>query len=402
MSPSAAPTIDDIVTAMATIDSAVDVTPLVSASGLSARVGGDVVLKAECLQRAGSFKIRGATNKVHSLDDAAAHGVIAGSAGNHARSLSLAAQRANVPCTIVVPESAPVTKVDACRALGADVIECPGTVDDAISHARSLADELDRHFCPPFDDFATIAGQGTLGLELLDQLPDVDTVMIPVGGGGLAGGVALALRARKPTVRLVGVQAGVCAPYVDDRQPDKSPATLADGLAVKPPGAITGPLVCGLLDDIVTVEEDDIADAMTMLLEESRLVVEGAGAVGVAALAADPSLARGRTAVVLSGGNVDLEVLQRLIRRRESRAGRRIIVDAVIDDRPGALAELLRAFASEGADLIEVTHLREGIDLGLGATAVRATFRVRDTEHADRARAAAGAAGFAINDAYVS
>ncbi|MEM8618532.1 MAG: pyridoxal-phosphate dependent enzyme [Actinomycetota bacterium] len=402
MSAPSAPTIDDIFTAVNTIDGAVDVTPLVSASVLSERVGADVVLKAECLQRAGSFKIRGATNKVHSLGAAASCGVIAGSAGNHARSLSLAARRAGVPCTIVVPASAPATKVDACRALGADVIECPGSVDDAISAARDLAEELDRHFCPPFDDAATIAGQGTLGLELIDQLPNAETVLIPVGGGGLAGGVAVALRALKPTIRLIGVQAAAYAPYVHEDVATTSPATLADGIAVKQPGQITGPLVHNLLDDIVTVGEEDIADAMTMLLEKSRLVVEGAGAVGIAALLNEPSLATGVTAVVLSGGNVDLEVLQRLIRRRESRAGRRVIVDAVIDDRPGALAELLVAFASESADLIEVTHLREGIDLGLGATAVRATFRVRDPDHADRARAAAQAAGFTINDAVVS
>ncbi|MEM9516929.1 MAG: pyridoxal-phosphate dependent enzyme, partial [Actinomycetota bacterium] len=247
-------------------------------------------------------------------------------------------------------------------------------------------------------------GQGTLGLELLDQTPDAETILIPVGGGGLAGGIATVLRARRPGVRLIGVQATVCAPYAGGPAPDHAPATLADGIAVKRPGAITGPLIRNLLDDVVTVEEDAIADAMTLLLEESRLVVEGAGAVGVAALLTDPTLAAGTddTVVVVSGGNVDLEVLQRLIRRRESRAGRRIIVDAVIDDRPGSLAELLGAFAVEGADLIEVNHLREGVDLGLGATAVRATFRVRDADQADRARRAAEAAGFTVEHAVVN
>ncbi len=399
-----APSVDDIVAAGATIASSVDVTPVVAASALSERVGGHVVLKAECLQRAGSFKVRGATNKIDSLGDAAAEGVIAGSAGNHARSLSLAAHRAGVPCTIVVPANAPITKVEACRAHGAEVIECPGSVDDAISRAQSLASELGHHFCPPFDDGPTIAGQGTIALELLDQTPDAGTIVIPVGGGGLAGGIATVMRARRTEIRLIGVQAAVCAPYAGGPTPGHTQSTLADGIAVKRPGAITGPLIRDLLDEVVTVDEDAIADAMTLLLEESRLVVEGAGAVGVAALLSTPSLIAGSgdTVVVVSGGNVDLEVLQRLIRRRESRAGRRIIVDAVIDDRPGSLAELLGAFAAEGADLIEVTHLREGIDLGLGATAVRATFRVRDAAQAERARRAAADAGFTIKHAVVN
>jgi len=243
-----------------------------------------------------------------------------------------------------------------------------------------------------------IAGQGTLGLELVDDIADLACVVVPLGGGGLAAGVAIAVKSMRPTVRVVGVQASVCAPYLGDAPADGPIVTLADGIAVKSPGAITRPLVERWVDEVVAVDEDTIADAMVHLMERAKLYVEGAGAVGVAALMADlvAPPRDGTTCVVLSGGNVDLGVVPGLIRRHETQAGRRLTVFVRIDDRPGRLAELLGIFAGSGANLLEVQHVREGLALHVRETGVRASFEVRGRDHALAAIAAAGSAGYAI------
>ena len=371
-------------------------TPIVSSVTLSQRRGGEVVLKAESLQRTGAFKIRGAMNKLASLGAAAANGVTAGSAGNHAQALAFAAQHFGVPCDIFVPAGAPITKIEACRAYGATVVEGGASLDEAFAAARARAAEHGMAFCHPFDDPAVIAGQGTLGLELVEDLPDLSCVIVPVGGGGLASGLAIAVKSQLPHVRVIGVQAAVCAPYAGGSSPDGPVVTLADGIAVKRPGELTGPLIDEWVDELVAVGEDAIADAMVLLMERAKLYVEGAGAVGVAALSSGlvAPAATGTTCVVLSGGNVDLGIVPGLIRRHETKAGRRLVVFTKIDDRPGSLVRLLGEFAAAGANLVEVEHQREGVDLHVRETSVHATFEVRSREHGERVVAAVQAAGY--------
>jgi threonine dehydratase len=374
-------------------------TPIISSIALSELLGGEIVLKAENLQRTGAFKIRGAMNKLADLGPQRSAGVTTGSAGNHAQALAFAAQHAGVPCEIVVPVGSPVTKIEACREFGATVLEEGADLKGAVAISRDRAATSGMAFCPPFDDPSVVAGQGTIGLELVADIDTMATVVVPLGGGGLAAGIAIAIKSQRPDVRVVGVQAAVCAPYCGDTVADGPVLTLADGIAVKYPGDVTGPLIEHWLDDIVAVDEDAIADAMVMLLDRSKLSTEGAGAVGVAALLSGlvtptPS---GTTCVVLSGGNVDLGVMPGLIRRAENRAGRRLSIRAVIDDRPGALARLLTVFATGGADLIEVEHLREGVDLHVRETGIHATFQVRGRAEADALVEAAHAAGYDLH-----
>lgn len=373
-------------------------TPVVSSVTLSNLVGGTIVLKAENLQRTGAFKLRGAMNKLASLGDAARRGVTAGSAGNHAQALAFAAGHHGVACEIFVPDGASVAKIEACQAYGAIVHEVGASVVEAVAAARRRAEETGMALCHPFDDPAVVAGQGTVGLELVDDIDDLACVLVPLGGGGLAAGTAIAVKSQRPDVRVIGVQADLCAPYAGGATPAGPIVTLADGIAVKSPGEVTAPLVERWLDDVVTVSEDAIADAMVLLLERAKLFVEGAGAVGVAALmsgAAPPSDA-GTTCAVLSGGNVDLGVVPGLIRRHEHEAGRRLTVFVRIDDRPGRLVELLAIFAAAGANLLEVHHVREGLALHVRETGVRAAFEVRNPEHAHTVVAAARDAGYDI------
>jgi threonine dehydratase len=359
-------------------------TPLLESQTLSDIAGGVVVLKAESLQRTGAFKLRGALAKLAALGDECAAGVVCGSAGNHAQSLAFAARARGVPCEVFMPRDAPVAKVEACESLGAVVRTVEGSTDDAIAHAREHAEEAGHSFVHPYDDLDVIAGQATLGLELVEDVPDLARVIVPVGGGGLASGVASMVKAQRPDAQIVGVR-------VEDRS-----LTIADGIAVKARGTVTGPLLDRLLDEQVVVGEDDIADAMVHLVERSRLVVEGAGAVGVAALLGgrtSPS-AEGTTVVILSGGNVDAGLLAAITRRHETHAGRRVVIITRISDRPGSLAKLLARVAEAGANLVEVAHVREGLDLHVRETAVQLTLETRGREHADAVLAACRAAGY--------
>jgi threonine dehydratase len=390
--------LDDIRAARDVIADVVERTPVITSFTLSADIDGSVVLKAENLQRTGAFKIRGAMNKVASLGADAQRGVITGSAGNHAQALAFAARHFGVPCEIFVPVGAAITKIEACRALGATVVERGAALAEAVGAAKERAAATGMTFCSPFDDLSVIAGQGTLGLEVVDDVDDLASVIVPLGGGGLASGVAIAVKSLRPDVRIVGVQAAVCAPYAGGTPASGPVITLADGIAVKYPGELTGPLVARWVDEVVTDDEDAIADAMVLLMDRAKLYVEGAGAVGVAALlsgAVSPSPS-GSTCVVLSGGNVDLGVVPSLIRRHENSAGRRLSIVARIDDRPGGLAELLGVFAVGGADLIEVQHVREGLDLHVRETGIHATFAVRSREQAETLIESARAAGYRI------
>ena len=357
---------------------------MVSSTTIGDRIGGKVVLKAESLQSTGSFKIRGALSKLRDLGAQAQEGVVAGSAGNHAQAVAFAARHLGVPCEIFVPEGASIAKAEATRSYGATVRQTGETVDAAVAAARTRADETGMAFIHPFDDLAIVAGQATLGLELVEDVPDLRRVVVPVGGGGLASGVAIAVKQADPTISVVGVQVDACAPYANQPVAAGPITTLADGIAVKAPGLLTRPLVDAWVDDIVTVGEDEVADAMMFLMERAKLFVEGGGAVGVAALMAErvaPARA-GVTAVVLSGGNVDLGVLPGLIRRAETLAGRRLILFVRITDRPGGLARLLNVISEERANVIEVEHVREGVDLHVRETGVQIAMEVRNREHA--------------------
>lgn len=373
-------------------------TPVTSSAALSERTGGDIVLKAENLQRTGSFKIRGGMAKISSLGDAARRGVTAGSAGNHAQALAFVARHHGVPCEIFVPQNAPIAKMAACRGYGATVIEGGDSLDEAVAAAKARATESGMVFCHPYDDPVVVAGQATLGLELVADLPRLRRVLVPLGGGGLAGGVALAVKRHDPSIEVIGVQVEACAPYANGAVPSGPVITLADGIAVKRPGDVTAPIVGEWLDDVVVVDEDAVADAMVLLMERSKLYVEGAGAVGVAALLAErtaPSRS-GTTCVVLSGGNVDLGVVPGLIRRHETQAGRRLILFVRVSDRPGGLARLLGIFAEAGASVIDIEHVREGVDLHVRETGVNAVLEVRGPEHATIVAEAVRAAGYDV------
>ena len=397
-------TAQDVARAQVAIGDVARHTPILASWTLSERCGGDVVLKAESLQRTGAFKIRGALSKLHALGDGCARGVVCGSAGNHAQALALAARIRGVPCEVFMPDGAPIAKVEATAALGARVVIGGGSVDDCLVLAHARAEEAGMAFVHPFDDPDVVAGQGTLGLELLADLPDLATVVVPVGGGGLASGVAIAVKSARPEVRVVGVQVETVAAYpasLKAGRPIAVPAglTIADGIAVKRPGELTLGLIDRWLDDMVFVAEDDVADAMVLLMEKAKLVVEGAGAVGVAALLGGQVVpaAQGTTCVILSGGNVDAGLLATIARRHETKAGRRMVLLTRVPDRPGALAKLLDSVADAGANIVEVSHLREGIGLHVRETGVQLTIETRSREHADAVVSAVREAGYGVS-----
>jgi threonine dehydratase len=378
-------------------------TPVVSSRTLSARVGATIVLKAENLQRTGSFKLRGALAKLAALGEACAPGVVTASAGNHGQAVAYAARSRDVGCEVFMPQSAPVAKVEAARELGATVHLVGASVEDSLAAAYDHADRAGVEFIHPFDDPAVIAGQGSLGLELLADVPDLATVIVPVGGGGLISGLAIALKSRRPEIRVVGVQAAACAAIAESLAAGEpvslaSAVTIADGIAVKQPGQLTLALIEKWVDEVVAVGEDDVAEAMVFLLERTKLVVEGAGAVGVAALLSGrlevgaPS--DGSAVVLLSGGNVDPGLLGEIVRRHESQAGRRVVLTVRVPDRPGALSQLLAVVAAEGVNLLDVIHLREGLDLSVRETAVQLVLQTRDAAQADQVRTAMHQAGY--------
>ncbi len=374
-------------------------TPVMSSAALSERAGGQVVLKAENLQRTGSFKIRGAMSKLSALGDVARPGVTAGSAGNHAQALAFAARHSGVPCEIFVPAGASISKIAACRGYGASIVEGGDSLDEAVAAAHVRALEAGMAFCHPFDDLSVVAGQATIGRELLGDVADLRRVIVPLGGGGLAAGIAIALKLHDPLIQVIGVQVAACAPYANQPAAGGPIVTLADGIAVKRPGDITRPLIERWLDDIVVVDEESVAEAMVLLLERSKLLTEGAGAVGVAALMSErvAPARTGATCIIISGGNVDLGVLPGLIRRHETHAGRRLTLFARISDRPGGLARLLTLFAEQGANLIEVEHVRDGVDLQVRETGVQAVLEVKGPEHAQQVLTAARTAGYDVH-----
>ena len=394
-------TADDVAAARERIADVARHTPVLPSATLSDRLGASVGLKAENLQRTGSFKVRGATNKVSALGSACARGVVAGSAGNHAQALAHAARARGVPCEVFMPHGAPLSKIEGAEALGAKVIVGGDSVIDCLASARERAEEAGMTMVHPFDDPDVIAGQGTLGLELLDDVPDLAKVVVPVGGGGLAAGVAIAVKSARPEVEVVGVQVDTCAALADafrggEVRDAPRPLTIADGIAVKRPGQVTLPLVREWLDDVVTVSDEEIAEAIVVLMERAKQVVEGAGAAGVAALlfGRTAPATEGGTVAILSGGNVDAGLLAVLARRHETEMGRRLLVQSRIGDRPGELARLLAIVGDAGANLIEVQHVREGLDLHVRETAVQLTLETRGREHAESVLETIRSAGY--------
>ena len=362
-------------------------TPVLSSRTLSERTGSTVVLKAENLQRTGSFKVRGATAKLAALGpEGCAKGVVCASAGNHGQGVATAARAIGVQCIVYAPAEAPTAKVDAMRGQGAEVVAGGPAIEECIAAARAHATESGMAFVHPFDDPDIVAGQGSLGLEILEDIPGVTRVLVPVGGGGLCSGAGLAIKALRPEVRVIAVRAQL---RVDGG------LSIADGIDVKRPGGLTAQLLEEVIDDQVTVGEDEIAEAMVLLMERAKLVVEGAGAVGVAALlsgAVKP--ADGTTVAILSGGNVDAGLLASIARRHESAQGRRLVLFTRVDDRPGALVRLLECVAGTGANVVDVSHVREGVDLHVRETAVELVLETRGREHADRVTGALADAGF--------
>jgi threonine dehydratase len=379
-----APTLADIQEARERLRGIAEETPIYLSETFSRRVGREVRLKAENLQRTGAFKVRGAVNKLTTLSpEERAAGVVAASAGNHGQAVAWAARQLGIRATIFVPVTAPMAKIDACRNYGA-VTEMAGEdFEDALDAAIAYVEETGGTFIHPYEDQLVVAGQGTIGLELLDQEPDVGTVLIPIGGGGLALGIATALRALKPEVRIVGVRAGVDG------------YTIADGIAVKVPSDFTMPLLEDLLDDIVAVTDEQISEAIVLLLERAKLVVEGAGAVGVAALLAGKDGGTGTAVPILSGGNIDPTMLISVMRHGLSVAGRYLVMRTQIPDRPGELIKLLSLVAEERGNLVSVEHHREG-DLPVTATEVELTIVTRDEEHCKQLLAAMDERGYPV------
>jgi threonine dehydratase len=378
-------------------------TPVEGSRWLTERIGGPVYLKCENLQRTGSFKIRGAYVRISRLSaEQRAKGVVAASAGNHAQGVALAASLLDTRATVFMPEGAPIPKIEATRAYGAEVILGGASLDEAIVTAKEWADERGATFVHPFDHPDLLAGQGTAGLEIVDQVPDVRTVVVPTGGGGLLSGIAVAVKAKVPTARVVGAQAEGAAAFPSSLAaghpvPLSSMATIADGIQVGCPSPLTFGHVTKLVDDIVTVSDEDMSRALVLCLERAKLVVEPAGAAAVAAVMEQPAAYEPPVVVVLSGGNIDPLLLLRVMRHGLISAGRFLSFRARISDRPGGLVGLLSEIAASGANIIEVAHARTGPKLHLDEVEVAVQIETRGSEHCDAVLSRLRKAGYPLN-----
>jgi threonine dehydratase len=380
------PTLTEIEAARRGLEGIARVTPVYGSETLSRLAGREVVLKAENLQRTGSFKVRGAVTRIAALSDAERRaGVVAASAGNHGQAVAWAAREAGIPAAIFVPLDAPTAKVEACRNYAAETEMVGAAFEDALAAAMAYAEETGATFVHPYEDETVISGQGTIGLELAEQVPQAAVVLVPVGGGGLSAGIGLALRAVKPDVRVVGVEVR------RDRY------TIADGIAVKQPGALTSTILADVLDDTITVSDEEISEAIVLLLERSKLVVEGAGAVGVGALLAGKVPGEGSAVALLSGGNIDATMLISVMRHGLTAAGRYLVVSTHLADRPGELIKLLSLIAAERGNVISVEHHREGMDIPVNETEVELTLVTRDEEHCLELLAAMAESGYTVD-----
>ncbi len=379
-------TIDQIRAAREVIAQQVRLTPLWPSSRLEEMAGVPVRLKCENLQRTGSFKIRGATNFVAGVAPGSVRGLIAASAGNHAQGVAYAAALAGIPVTVVMPVTAPLAKINGTKEYGATVVLHGASLEEARAHALALSESGGLLHVPPFDNDAVIAGQGTVGLEILEQWPEVREILVPAGGGGLLAGIATAVKAVNPAVRVVGVQSaamdGICRSYASGNVESVAAArTIADGAAVSGPSARTFALIREHVDDMVSVGEEAIARAIVMLIEKSKLVAEGAGALAVAALQSGAYRPKENTVAVVSGGNIDINLVGSIVRRGLSEAGRYQELVVEVSDVPGELALVASAIADGGGNILEVEHNREAPSLPLGVAMLELVLEVNGREH---------------------
>ena len=378
-------------------------TPLVYSPTFSSLSGYEVYLKLETMQKAGSFKVRGAMNRILSRrDEIGGKGVVTASAGNHAQGVAVAARAAGVPATVVMPAWASVSKQAATRSYGAAVILSGSNLEESIRHAKDLASD-GRTYVPAFDDPWVIAGQGTVGLEILEDLPETDLILVPVGGGGLIAGIAVAAKGINPRVRVWGVQASACPSAVEAVKAGRpvlveAGATLADGIRVRQIGDLAFPVIRDLVEEIILVGEEEIARAMFLLLERKRVIAEGAGAVPLAALLSGKVKIRegSRVVLVISGGNVDTPLLDRVILHGLILNGRFFQAEVILEDVPGALAALLSVIAGAGGNILQIHHVRGGRDLPIHAVRVALEVETRDEEHRKEVARAVEKGGYPI------
>ncbi|MFC0682320.1 threonine ammonia-lyase [Lysobacter korlensis] len=401
----AGPSLEAMEAARELVSKVIHVTPMETSNFLAEVVGSPVYLKCENLQRTGSYKIRGAYNRLATLSaEEKARGVVAASAGNHAQGVAFAARELGIKATIFMPIGVALPKLQATKWYGAEVVLRGHTVDEPLRAAAALAAETGAVLIPPFDHPDVVAGQGTLGLEILDQVPDLDTVIVPIGGGGLISGVASAIKQRAQLsgreVRVIGVQAANAAPYpvsLEQGQPVEIAITptIADGIAVSKPGALNFQIIQHAVDDVVTVDDGETAKALLVLLERAKLVVEPAGAVGVAALLSGKVLGQlGKTVIILSGGNIDPLVMERVISHGLSASERYLKLRIPLPDRPGQLARTAQIVAEANANVVEVLHTRHGSGMHISQVELELHIETRGPEHAELVLAKLRAAGY--------
>jgi threonine dehydratase len=387
------PSLEEFEAARVTVAAVIDRTPMESSRSLSEVLGSDLWLKCENLQRTGSYKIRGAYNRlVHLSDDEKARGVVAASAGNHAQGVAFAARELGIRATIFMPVGVALPKLSATKEYGAEVVLSGNVVDETLRAAAAFAKETGAVFIHPFDHRDVVMGQGTLGLEILEQQPDVDTILVPIGGGGLISGVASAVKQKAAelgrTVRIIGVQAANAAAYpvsliAGEPTEITITPTIADGIAVSKPGGINFEIIRDVVDEVITVEEDDIARALLVLLERAKLVVEPAGAVGIAAILAGKVQHTGTTVAILSGGNIDPLVMERIISHGLSASERYLKLRIPLPDRPGQLARTAEIIAASNANVVEVLHTRHGSGMQISQVELELHIETRGPEHAE-------------------
>ena len=381
-------------------------TPLAPSRTLRDITGADIYLKAENMQRSGSFKVRGASYKISRLSkEEYSRGVIAASAGNHAQGVAIAAAQYNISCTIVMPETAPLAKVTATQGYGAEVVLHGFTYDDAYQYCLELQQETGATFIHAFDDPDIIAGQGTLGLEMLSDLPDADALIVPIGGGGLIAGITIAARALRPNIKIIGVQAegaAGCRVSLDAGELRTLPsiATIADGIAVKRPGILTFPIIQNLVDDVVMVNDEEIIGAVLLLMERSKMLVEGAGAAGVAAMLSGVVKLEGKRVLVpLTGGNIDINLVGRFIEHGLATAGRYFVIHTRLTDRPGELMRLLAIISEMRINVIDVRHQRISSRLPIMQREETLTLETRDRAQCEQLLQRLRSAGYVVEEA---
>ncbi|WP_083527614.1 threonine ammonia-lyase [Curtobacterium ammoniigenes] len=398
------PSFADVEGARSIVARVARVTPMETSQFLADILGSPVHLKCENLQRTGAYKLRGAYNRLSKLTaDERRSGVVAASAGNHAQGVALAARELGIPATIFMPVGVALPKLQATRNYGAETVLHGHNVEEALAAAKEYAASTGAVFIPPFDHADVIAGQGTVGLEIVEQVPDVDTIVVPVGGGGVISGIAIAARGLSERlgrpIRVVGVQAETAAAYPPSLAAGmplavRTAPTIADGIAVARPGELNFPIVRDLVDEIVTVADDDVARAILLLLERGKLVVEAAGAVGVAAIMTGAIRDTGRTVVLLSGGNIDPLMLERVITRGLVAASRYVGIRIMLPDRPGQLARVSQVISDAGANVVEVLHTRHGQNLQISEVALDLSIEARGPEHSEEVVRRLHEAGF--------